>query len=358
LLLQWTIGIFGLFLSTNYWHFHYPESLQFDIFIFVLAATTCGFALTRLSLFSHELSTSRQRLLLFALNCLLAVIFSFNLYWRNYILGPPFVSSADQSVFCIGYLRCSAVGPINVFLGSFLSFVEYRFNIFSRIINFTKTIFKLFQKGASYLLRFLYAYRRRNRLKIKRSEARARRRMQHATRLTYILIFAQICSLVAIPGCVLTAGFLMFGDIQRLYVDKTRYPSVVGDRVIDVNDNFPDSRLGDKKPLYCGYYQYFSGRAVTNCVYMENGRAYEKSINEEHCKLIHGSSRSPDCLPELKELALTDVISETELAMQVRNEQWQRYSYKSVALFLLLVSFTSPVLIPIFRWLQWRSIKK
>ena len=71
---------------------------------------------------------------------------------------------------------------------------------------------------------------------------------------------------------MITAGYLVFGtsDIERLYVDKSRYPSGAGDRVIDIRDRLPDERFETKiTPLYCSYYQFFSGRAVIDCVYAD-----------------------------------------------------------------------------------------
>ena len=47
---------------------------------------------------------------------------------------------------------------------------------------------------------------------------------------------------------MITAGYLVFGtsDIERLYVDKSRYPSGAGDRVIDIRDRLPDELLRQK----------------------------------------------------------------------------------------------------------------
>ncbi len=96
--------------------------------------------------------------------------------------------------------------------------------------------------------------------------------MKSAKRIKYLLICAQIITLATIPGCMITAGYLVFGtsDIERLYVDKSRYPSGAGDRVIDIRDRLPDERFETKiTPLCCSYSQFFSGRAVIDCVYTD-----------------------------------------------------------------------------------------
>ena len=338
--LQWLAGIFNIFILILVGNIVFAF---LQVVIYIIAGILCGFTSTALSLRMKRWSPGQQQLFIVILNFFFVVLF----------------------LSCDGFSY--RAGPLNVFLGSLLSVVEYRMNIIHKtsifilpkLISLRKILANLFCRYR-YALRprsiiiFLATYRRRNRVIIKRKEAAARRRMKSATRITYLLICAQIITLASIPGCIITAGYLIFRDFDRLYVDKSRYPSVDGDKVIDIKDRLPEDFFGGKKlPLYCVYQEVFSGHSDIVCIYTEKKEAYAKSFNTEACKF----SRS-GCLPETTEISRSKVIKESDLASQVRNEQMIRYTYTLTAWMLLISSALSPILIPTLRWLQWRSTEK
>tara|TARA_B100001093_G_scaffold98946_2_gene91014 strand:+ start:750 stop:1799 length:1050 start_codon:yes stop_codon:yes gene_type:complete len=335
--LQWLVGICNIFILILI------GQVIFSILPLVIYTTMgilCGFTATALSLRMKRWSSDQQQVVIVLSNFFFVVMF-----------------------LCYDEFSYRA-GPLNVFMGSLLSAVEHRNNILRKtFIFFRPKLVYLCERAENltcrylYLLRprsiisFLATYRRRNRAIIKRKEALAKRRMKSATRITYLLICAQIITLASIPGCTITAGYLIFRDFDRLYVDKSRYPSVDGDKVIDIKDRLPEDFFGGKKlPLYCVYQEVFSGHSDIVCIYTKKKEAYTKSFNTEACKF----SRS-GCLPETTEISRSKVIKESDLASQVRNEQMIRYTYTFTAWMLLITSALSPILIPTLRWLQWRS---
>ena len=136
--------------------------------------------------------------------------------------------------------------------------------------------------------------------------------------------------------------------IERIYVDKSRYPSVVGDRVFSLKDQ-AQILLG-ATPLYCSYYQYFNGRAVISCFYFDGQSAYVESINQDGC-------RSPECKPTRSIISPEELQTEHSLAKMVRDEEISRKLKNFVFLVLLAVSLGSPILLPLLRWLQWKTYK-
>ena len=332
--LQWVAGFLNLTvlaLLNQYLLFNVKLNL------FILVGLSFGFICSWLvTSFKDKLNLDFQ-LLIVALNALLAFAFAFH----------PFSSRW--------------IGPINIFAGSFLYAVSYKFHLLERLSCFLR---KLASHASNQLprptsvARYAVNYRKINLLKIKRKNRTAARKMRRARSLTYLLIFMQIFTILSIPGCALMASrydFLGLG-IERIYVDKSRYPSVVGDRVFSLEDSIPDSRL-PPNPLFCNYYQYFNGRANISCVYLQGKIASVASIDQDGCKLLHGRSNSPDCKPEVSTISIDDVPSEKLLSKQVRDEEIARKLRTFAFLVLLVFSFGSPMLLPIFRWLQWRSCK-
>ena len=253
------------------------------------------------------------------------------------------------------------VGPLNVFAGSFLCGVFHKFSLFDKV-------FSLFKRSASLVSRclswprgiaiYLRAYKRRNRIKIKRSNQVASRKMRKAGVIAYVLIFMQLMTIFSIPGCALMASrsdILSFG-IERIYVDKNRYPSVVGDRIVPLKGLSPDSRFAPG-PLYCNYYEYFNGKANISCFYLDGQSAFVESIDQDGCKLMHGSSHSPKCKPVRSVISAEEVPSEQLLAKLVRDEELSRKLKNFVFFVLLAISLGSPILLPLLRWFQWKTYR-
>ena len=332
--LQWLAGFLNLIILAL---LNQYLLVNLKLNIFVLVGLSYGFICSWLVLSFRDRLNLDFQLLIVALNALFAFAFAFH----------P--------------LSSRWIGPINIFAGSFLYAVSYKLRLLERLSSF---LIKLLSYASNQLprlarvARYAANYRRVNLLKIKRENKIASRKMRRARPLTYLLVFMQIFTILSIPGCALMASrydFLGFG-IERIYVDKSRYPSVVGDRVFSLEDSIPDSRF-PSNPLFCNYYQYFNGRAIISCVYLQGKIASVASIDQDGCKLLHGRSNSPDCKPEVSTISIDDVPSEKLLSKQVRDEEIARKLMTFAFLVLLVFSFGSPVLLPIFRWLQWRSCK-
>ena len=328
LALQWIAGLVDLvviLLLPQYFLIHANISL------FIFLALTSGFAGTLLLIKLKDRSFFNYQKMIVVLNLLLAFTVSFH-----------------------DFASIRWVGPLNVFAGSFLYGVAYKFSLFGKLYSFLRGLTSLALRllpGPEKVTRCFRNYTRQNRVKIQRRNQVASRKMRKAGAITYVLIFLQLMTIFSIPGCALMASrsdVLSF-VIERIYVDKSRYPSVVGDRVFSLKDQAPDSRLAPT-PLYCSYYQYFNGRAVISCFYFDGQSAYVESINQDGC-------RSPECKPTRSIIAPEELQTEHSLAKMVRDEEISRKLKNFVFLVLLAVSLGSPILLPLLRWLQWKTYK-
>jgi len=180
-------------------------------------------------------------------------------------------------------------------------------------------------------------------------------------KLARFLIAFQLLTILSVPGCFAMMQYhgdsLMDWSIKRVFVDKERYPSVAGDRVRSISSLKGRTKfLVGRKPLYCHYYEYFNGRANIQCFYKDEAGAVRTSVNEDGCKLMYPRKYFEGKCPLSSELVnVGDVISEKELARLVKSEQMSRQVKDAGLLILILLSFLSPITLPLARWLQLKS---
>jgi len=180
-------------------------------------------------------------------------------------------------------------------------------------------------------------------------------------KLARFLIAFQLLTILSIPGCFAMmqyhGGSLMDWGITRVFVDEERYPSVAGDRVRSISSLKGRAKfLVGRKPLYCHYYEYFNGRANIQCLYKDGAGAARTSVDEDGCKLIYPRKYFEGKCPLSTELLnIDDVISEKELARLVKSEQVSRQVKDAGLLMLILLSFLSPITLPLASWLQLKS---
>ena len=337
--LQWVAGIFNsciVLLLPGYFFAHANISL------FIALCSISGLISTEYLLRSKRLTGNQSQYLICSLNSLFAIL---------------------SSRHGFGQLNLW-IGPMNVFMGSFLAAVEHRFDLSGRCLQKGRSQCAILSSKLSRLPRLwlsLTEYRRTKKVAFEPREMQDSRMMRRATSVTYTSIGLQIFFLLSIPGCILWVPHsdLMDWSIQRLYVDLGRYPSVVGDRVRDLRrpeHHFRAYDLKEKTPLYCSYYEGFYGYSYVSCTYVEGESAYVESMDEESCKLFRGLDNS-SCKPKRERISLGEVIDEKTMAREVAREQYIRYSKNILTIVLISSAFGSPIAIPILRWLQLRSVR-